>query len=295
MTEYERENQREVARESSRSYGDPWSNVEIVLLFLVMGLAFGYGYLEHAKVTMLHTTMNQMQNRLDTLAVKLNEMSAARTAAPPTEPTDTLVYTYPPKAPSAKTVQRAKRATVNSGSPADKSLIQLQAQLNDQQKQLKDTQNEVAETRSDLEGSVDSTRDELNGSIAKTHDELVAFKRIGEREYFEFDLTKSKQFQRSGPLMLSLRKADSKHKSYDLAMIVDDNQIGKKQVDLYEPIWIHAGDDAQPVQVVVNEIDKNHVHGYVSAPLYRQPRPTDPKSTAGNRLATNQNPPQTPQ
>jgi len=38
---------------------------------------------------------------------------------------------------------------------------------------------------------------------------------------------------------------------------------------LYEPIWIHTENDAQPVQVVVNRVEKNLVHGYVSAPKYK--------------------------
>jgi hypothetical protein len=145
----------------------------------------------------------------------------------------------------------------------------LQAQLEAQQKQLKDTQDLVAKNRTDLEGSLNSTRDDLNGSIAKTHEELVALAKRGERSYFEFDLTRSKQFQRVGPLTLSLRKADTKHKSYDLHLIVDDNQLTKRNVNLYEPIWIHTESEGQPVQVVVNRIEKNLVHGYISAPKYK--------------------------
>jgi len=72
-----------------------------------------------------------------------------------------------------------------------------------------------------------------------------------------------------GPLTLSLRKADTKHKSYDLDMVVDDNRLSKKKVNLYEPIWIHTENESQPVQVVVNRVDKNLVHGYVSAPKYK--------------------------
>jgi len=142
---------------------------------------------------------------------------------------------------------------------------------------LKDTQDQVAYQGADLEGKVDSTRDELNGSIARTHDELVALEQKGERNYFEFDLVKAKHFQRLGPVNISLRKADAKHKTYDLAMIVEDNQLSKKHVNLYEPIWIDGG-DSQQVQVVVNKVDKDHVHGYVSAPKYSQSASLTPAS-----------------
>jgi len=124
----------------------------------------------------------------------------------------------------------------------------------------------------------------LNGSIARTHEELVALQRRGERDYAEFSLAKSKKFQRSGPLMLSLRKADTKHKSFDLAMIVDDNELNKKKVNLYEPIWIHRVGDPQPVQVVINRIDRDRVQGYVSAPKYRNSELTPGLTPASQKM-----------
>jgi len=147
---------------------------------------------------------------------------------------------------------------------------QMQSQLARQQKELKQTQNELASARSDLEGEIGSTRTELTGSIATTHDELVALEKRGQRLYYEFDLSKSKDFHREGPIQVSLRKSDAKHQSYDLMMLVDDHELSKKKVVLYEPIWLHDNDAPEPVQVVVNKIDKDHIHGYVSAPRYRE-------------------------
>jgi len=128
----------------------------------------------------------------------------------------------------------------------------------------------LAKARSDLEGGLHSTVEELNGAIAKTHEELVALEKRGERNYFEFDLSKSKQFQRWGPVLLSLRNADPKHQNYDVAIVVNDNTLTKKKVNLYEPIWIYENSDRWAVQVVVNKIGKDLVHGYVSAPKYNQ-------------------------
>lgn len=54
-------------------------------------------------------------------------------------------------------------------------------------------------------------------------------------------------------------------------MLVDDNFLNKRKVDLFEPIWI-SGSDSQPMQIAVNSITKDRVHGYVSAPKYQQPR-----------------------
>ena len=168
---------------------------------------------------------------------------------------------------------------------ADKRYAELQAQLAEQQKELNDTQQLVQKNRTDLEGNISTTRDELSGSIAKTHDELVALEKRGERNYFEFELSKSKQFQRVGPLSISLRKADTKHKSYDLSMIVDDNELSKKKVNLYEPVAIHTGAGSEPVQIVVNRISKDVVHGYVSAPKYTGPELTPATASSGSPAA----------
>ena len=244
-----------------------WLMVAAVALIAAAGLAFGYGYRQQiavghmtAQASVANATINEMQGQLNTLTAKLNEMSAAQQAAEAAQKKTPAVHA---NAAGAKLAAGKKSTTEN------KRLKELQARIDEQQKQLKETQDQVAKNRADLEGNLNSTRDELNGSIAKTHEELVALAKRGERSYFEFDLTKSKQFQRVGPLTLSLRKADTKHKSYDLEMVVDDNKLTKKKVNLYEPIWIHTENDSQPVQVVVNRVEKNLVHGYVSAPKYK--------------------------
>ncbi len=247
-----------------------WLAVAVVALIVAAGLAFGYGYRQQmlaghmsAQASVANATINEMQGQLNILTAKLNEMSAAQQAAAAAAQAKTS--SAHPNATGTKAAA-GKRSTTES-----KRLKEIQARIDEQQKQLKlkDTQDQVAKNRTDLEGNLNSTRDELNGSIAKTHEELVALSKRGERSYFEFDLAKSKQFQRVGPLTLSLRKADTKHKNYNLEMVVDDNRLSKKNVNLYEPIWIHTENESQPVQVVVNRVAKNAVHGYVSAPKYK--------------------------
>jgi len=239
-----------------------WLIVVVVALIVAAGVAFGYGYRQQimashmaAQASVANATINEMQSQLNTLTTKLNDVTAAQQAAA--------------AAAQAKTAAAHPNAGGKKVSTESKRLKEIQARIDEQQKQLKETQDEVAKNRSDLEGNLNSTRDELNGSIAKTHEELVALAKRGERSYFEFDLTKSKQFQRVGPVTLSLRKADTKHKNFDLQMIVDDNRLTKKNVNLYEPIWIHTENGSQPVQIIVNKVEKNLVHGYVSAPKYK--------------------------
>lgn len=291
MEEYQDSNHNENGGAPAGAGPNRWLTFILVALLGITAVAFVYGYHQQSvahdltmKATAADAAKTQMQAQLNALTAKLNELTAAQNAAQSSSSSSTspvAAGSEPAAETSANTSEGAsasahssklattKRHTAKRRAPVDKKYAQLQAQLAEQQKQLKETQDEVAKNRSDLEGSINSTRDDLNGSIAKTHDELVALAKRGERSYFEFELSKSKQFQRVGPLTLSLRKSDTKHKSYDLVMIVDDNQLQKKKVNLYEPIWIHTENDAQPVQIVVNRIDKDLVHGYISAPKYK--------------------------
>src|SRR5262249_43420876 len=129
---------------------------------------------------------------------------------------------------------------------------------------------DLEKARGDLQSNLDSARTDLSGSIARTHDELVVLQKRGERNYYEFQIDKSKQFQRVGPLSLSLRKANLKRRSYDLAMLVNDNQLKKKNVTLYEPVWINLAERPQPLELVVNQITKNEIKGYLSEPKYNK-------------------------
>ena len=284
MDENRDRNRQEVIVEAAPRSGAPgWLTFLAVVALLGAGIAFGYGYTQRAKVddlnahqAELNSTISQMQSRIDSATAKLNDVSAAQAAA-----AEAAAKAQQVKAPAGTGSTKALSALRAAN---EKRMKELQSQLDDQGKSLKDTQDSVAQTRSDLQGNLNSTKDELNGSIARTHEEVVALQRRGERSYTEFDISKSKQFQRVGPVQLALRNADTKNKRFNVEMMVDDNKLQKKNVNLYEPIWIHTEGLPQPVQVVVNKITKNHVHGYVSAPKFREselsaattPRPTTP-------------------
>jgi uncharacterized coiled-coil protein SlyX len=272
MQEHEEMNEHENRQGATATGANRWLVIVILVLLGVAIVGFGYGYRQQllvghltAQQTVADATISQMQGQLNAVTSKLNEMTAGQAQAQ----TQAQAQPDTAKQPDKKAASPAARTGARRTTVTDKRYKQLQSQLAVQQKELKDTQDLVAKNRADLEGNISSTRDELNGSIAKTHEELVVLEKRGERSYTEFDLMKAKQFQRVGPVTLSLRKADTKHKSYDIEMIVDDNQMSKKKVNLYEPIWIHTENESQPVQIVVNRIEKNLIHGYVSAPKYK--------------------------
>jgi hypothetical protein len=220
----------------------------------------------------LTASLNQMQKRLDEVSSQLNQQAnqdaevptaASATTGQPVSHAKTSVVKARPK-PRVEAVARA------SMPKDDPRWNEMQTRLSAQQEQLDNNARAIGQARQDLEGKLNSTHDELNGAIAKNHDELVALEKQGERNYYEFEIDKSKEFQKVGPMRVSLRKVNQKHKYYDVALMVDDQQLEKKHVNLYEPMLIRTADVPQPVEIVVNEIHSNAVKGYISEPKYRK-------------------------
>ena len=151
------------------------------------------------------------------------------------------------------------------------------------QAQLDRQEQEIQATRGDLA----STSTQLSGSIARNHGELVTLEAKGQRNYVEFDLYKQKQFSHEGPVGVSLRKANVKHQFADLQLMVDDRSLTEKHVNLDQPVMFYTPRSEQPIEVVVNVITKNHIHGYVSAPKYGR---SDLASMANAAASGNPNP-----
>jgi hypothetical protein len=165
--------------------------------------------------------------------------------------------------------QAAAKKVVNKDDPRWK---QMQDQLAQNHKAIASTQQDLDKTRAELQGNLDSTRNQLTGSIAKTHAELVELEKKGERSYFEFDMFKAKRFERIGPIEVSLRRTNARHQFCNLHVIVNDRELVKKHINVYEPVVFYTEQNGQPLQLVINSISKNHMHGYVSAPKYQASR-----------------------
>jgi hypothetical protein len=212
----------------------------------------------------LTASLVQMQGQLQAVSDKLNAMAAQAAAAPAPAPEPAPIAERRPP------VRRAARLRKTVRAREDPRWKQMQARLADQQKQIDAARQETTEARKELQDNLNSTRDDLQGSIARNHDELVVLQRRGERNYYEFQIDKSKEFHTVGPFRISLRKVNVKQGSYDVAMVVDDRQLQKKHVNLYEPLMFTLADRPQPVELVVNQISKNQVKGYISEPKYKK-------------------------
>jgi hypothetical protein len=108
----------------------------------------------------------------------------------------------------------------------------------------------------------------MSGLIARNHDDVEELKRRGDRNYFEFTIQKSKTPQRVGPVQMSLNKSDLKRSRYTMTVLVDDKSIEKKDKTAGEPVQFYVKGAARqaPYEVVVFDVGKNQISGYLSTP-----------------------------
>jgi len=278
----ERDERREESRQEAAA-GPPihWAAIVAAVLACALLISLGYDWRERntarnltrdlaSQQQNMSVALNQARSRIDALTAKINFLNTSPAPAP----------AAPSAAPASPRAARRPRVV------EDRRWKKMQDQLAAQQKEIDTTQQNLEQARTELANNLNSTRDELDGSIAKTHDELVALEKKGERNYYEFDLTKSKQFKHVGSLSLSLRKTNTKHAYFDVAMIVDDVTLDKKHVNLYEPVLVYPSDSRRPLELVANRIDKDGIHGYVSEPKYRESASAAAGATAPSGATT---------
>ncbi len=127
------------------------------------------------------------------------------------------------------------------------------------------TQSDLATTISQLQavkGDLSST----NSVIARNHDELVLLQHKGDRNYYEFTLTKG-QKKPVGTVSLELKKTDPKKNKFTLNILADDKNYEKKDRNVNEPLQFYSGKDPALFEIVVNSISaKNQISGYLSTP-----------------------------
>jgi len=135
----------------------------------------------------------------------------------------------------------------------------VQTQVGEVKSTLDKTLAEMQQTRGDL--------GVMSGLIATNSKEIQALRELGDRNIYEFTLAKKGNPQRVGDIQLRLAKTDVKKSRYTMTVIADDKSIEKKDKTSNEPVQFYVASKArQPYEIVVNEVTKDGVKGYLSTP-----------------------------
>ena len=165
----------------------------------------------------------------------------------------------------SKRLESAQKATA-------KQVSQVSSDVSNVKTDVGGVKTDVAKTQTDLASAVtqlQSMKGDMgmqSGLIARNHDELELLKHRGDRNYYEFTLTKGARKPVS-TVSLELKKSDPKKSRFTLDVFADDKRYEKKDRNVNEPLQFYSGKDPMLYEIVVNSISaKNQISGYISTP-----------------------------
>jgi hypothetical protein len=128
---------------------------------------------------------------------------------------------------------------------------------------------DVSGVKSDLDAqknNLQMARSEMGTLIARNHDEIDQLRRMGQRDYFEFTVTRKGGNQKVGSIQVELKDTNTKKNQYTINVLADDKNFEKKNRSVNEPIFFYTGGTRAALELVVNKVTKTTASGYLSVP-----------------------------
>ncbi len=180
---------------------------------------------------------------------------------------DALMRQLEKKRRQEEELQRQLRAELNR---VKESTAETSTRLNGISNDVGSVRSEVESVRSvarEASSNAEQTRGNLGMKIATNADEIQMLRELGDRNVFEFDLAKSDGVQRVGDIELMVDKTDTRHNSFTVEILAADQRFEKRDRNVNEPVQFYVpGKGSQPYELVVNEVGKNTIRGYLSTP-----------------------------
>jgi hypothetical protein len=118
---------------------------------------------------------------------------------------------------------------------------------------------------STLAADLGMARSEMGTLIARNHDDIEYLRKMGDRDYFEFTLTKTQPVKVAG-VGLTLKKTNVKRYRFSLDTLADDMTVERKDCSINAPVYFYVNGSKKPYELVVNSVGSNQVKGYISTP-----------------------------
>jgi hypothetical protein len=107
----------------------------------------------------------------------------------------------------------------------------------------------------------------MSGLIATNGKEIQELRARGDRNIYEFTIAKKNGMQKVGDIQMRLTKSDPKHNRFTMVVMADDKFVEKRDKTTNEPVQFYASQGSRtPYEVVVNEVGKDTVKGYLATP-----------------------------
>jgi len=128
---------------------------------------------------------------------------------------------------------------------------------------------DVSGVKTDLDATksnLEMARSEMGTLIARNHDEIDQLRRMGQRDYYEFTVTRKGGAQKVGVVQVELKDTNTKKNQFTINVLADDKSFEKKNRSVNEPIFFYTGGTRQAVELVINKVGKGTASGYLSVP-----------------------------
>ena len=259
-----------------------WVGIAVAVLAGVslLGLGVGYSALNHAN-SVEQSTQTSLKQSNDALAQRLaKEDEVNRELQSDLKVvTDKLNLTQGELLAARKQDKNATAAVdqkVNGLATSVKAELATKAN-NDDVNKLNGDVNGVKSDMDAQKNNLQMARSEMGTLIARNHDEIDQLRRMGQRDYFEFTVTR-KAAQKVGSIQVELKDTNTKKNQYTINVLADDQNFEKKNRSVNEPIFFYTGGTRTALELVVNKVTKTTATGYLSIP-----------KAAGSTAASNSN------
>jgi hypothetical protein len=248
-----------------------WVGIAVAVLAGVslLGLGVGYSALNHAN-SVEQSTQTSLKQSNDALAQRLAKEDEINQALQ----SDLKVVTNKLNLTQGELIaarKQDKSATAAVDQKVNGLASSVKAELankanNDDVNKLN---GDVTGVKSDLDAqknNLQMARSEMGTLIARNHDEIDQLRRMGQRDYFEFTVTRKAGQQKVGSIQVELKDTNTKKNQYTINVLADDQNFEKKNRSVNEPIFFYTGGTRTALELVVNKVTKTTATGYLSIP-----------------------------
>ena len=257
---------------TSTTAGTPrWVGLAVIVLAIasIVGVGLGVSALNEAK-SVGQTSQSSLKQANDALSQRLAkaEETNQQLQSDLKVVTDKLDVTQ-------TDVLTARKQTKAVSVAYDKKLRGLKTDVSSQLA-TKASTDDVSKLNGDVTGvksgldaannNLQMARSEMGTLIARNHDEIDTLRRMGQRDYYEFTVTRKGGSQKVGSVEVELRDTNIKKNQYTINVLADDKNFEKKNRSVNEPIFFYTGGSRAALELVVNKVTKTTASGYLSVP-----------------------------
>ncbi|MDA1237272.1 MAG: hypothetical protein O3A53_21105 [Acidobacteria bacterium] len=141
-------------------------------------------------------------------------------------------------------------------------VVGVQGELDQTRQSLNETADLLVSTQTDV--------DAISGRVGTHEAAIERLKMQGQRDVTQFQLPVAKERTKIESVHMRVKDIDFKKNRYTLEVMADDKVVTHKDRLLNQPVEFYVTGAAQPYEVVVTEIERNQVTGYLATPKFKQ-------------------------